>query len=68
MDKNKIKLLKGKLKRLRHFKNNLSTENTDEFDQLIGEIKENLSENHRIRMNRIDFYEIINPRDDELPF
>jgi hypothetical protein len=35
---------------------------------LIVEIKENLGENYRIRMNRIDFYEIVDPRDNELPF
>jgi|AntRauTorcE11898_2_1112593.scaffolds.fasta_scaffold29887_2 hypothetical protein len=68
MDQNKVKLLKEKLERLRYFKNNLSTENTDEFEELIVEIKENLGENYRIRMNRIDFYEIVDPRDNELPF
>ena len=68
MNAEKLKLLKQKLKRLRYFKENLTVENHHEFDEFIKEVEQLLEGNHRLSMNNLNYYEIIDPRDDELPF
>lgn len=61
------KLEKG-LEKLRYYKNNLSIENHTEFDVLITEMEEILKDNHRLSLNKLNYYKIIDPTDDELPF
>lgn len=68
MNTDKLDLLRQKLKRLRYFKENLTVENHHEFDEFIKEIEQLLEGNHRLSMNNLDYYEIKDPRDDELPF
>lgn len=68
MNSEKLKLLRQKLKRLRYFKENLTVENHDEFDEFIKGVEQLLEGNHRLSMNNLDYYEIKDPRDDELPF
>lgn len=68
MNSEKLELLRQKLKRLRYFKENLTVENHDEFDEFIKEVEQLLEGNHRLSMNNLDYYEIKDPRDDELPF
>ena len=68
MNSDKLNLLRQKLKRLRYFKENLTVENHHEFDEFIKEVEKLLEGNHRLSMNNLDYYHIIDPRDDELPF
>jgi len=68
MKTDRMDLLRQKLKQLRYFKENLSIENHREFDEFMKEVEELLKSNHRLSMNELNYYEIIDPRDDELPF
>lgn len=68
MKTDRMDLLRQKLKQLRYFKENLTVENHREFDEFIKEVEELLEGNHRLSMNELNYYEIRDPRDDELPF
>jgi hypothetical protein len=68
MNNYRIDLLQKKLKQLRSFKKDLTVENHHEFDEFIKEVEQLLKGNHRLSMNDLNYYEIIDPSDDGLPF
>lgn len=68
MNTDRLEILRQKLKKLRYFKENLIFENHHEFDEFIKEVEQLLEGNHRLSMNNLHYYEIKDPRDDELPF
>jgi hypothetical protein len=68
MNTERIDFLRQKLKQLRDFKKNLTVENHREFDEFINGVEQLLEDNHRLSMNNLHYYEIKDPRDDELPF
>jgi len=68
MNSDRIDLLQQKLKQLRYYKENLTVENHREFDEFIKEVEQLLEGNHRLSMNNLKYFDIKDPRDDELPF
>ncbi|MEX2347715.1 MAG: hypothetical protein WD511_00725 [Balneolaceae bacterium] len=68
MNTDRLDILRQKLDRLRYFKENLTIENHHEFYAFIKEVEQLLEDNHRLSMNNLDYFEIKDPRDDELPF
>jgi len=77
MNKNeKIDLLNEKLKSLKSFRDTLSEDNIEDFNNLKNEIQTLLDEDQIKRFNQIIFYELYqkqsnNPfldEDDDLPF
>jgi hypothetical protein len=55
---NEIDDLKKRLKNLKYFESNLSEDNIGDFESLKDEISETLSENYRIKFNKLRFYKI----------
>ena len=61
-------MLEKKLNDLLSYKNSLSQDNIDDFNNLKSEIVGLLDNNQKIRFNRIDFFSINNEDDETLPF
>lgn len=64
----KKNMLEKKLNDLLSYKNSLSQDNIDDFNNLKSEIVGLLDNNQKIRFNRIDFFSINNEDDETLPF
>lgn len=64
----KKNMLEKKLNDLLSYKNSLSQNNIDDFNNLKSEIVGLLDNNQKIRFNRIDFFSINNEDDETLPF
>ena len=61
--------MQDRLEKLKWYKSHLNAENTDEFDQIIIDLLQQLPESYRIKLEPLVFYDrVSNEPLDYLPF